>query len=86
VRKVGASLEIHSEFIYNAIAVRIYHLHERVKNMVSIETVKREITAAGNVTVHGYQTLRTDDIWETIHKDIPEVYLSMKKIVDDLSA
>ena len=42
----------------------------------------RSIAGLRDVTVHGYQTLRMIDIWETITKDIPQL---LKQIVEILN-
>jgi uncharacterized protein with HEPN domain len=33
----------------------------------------RSITGLRDVTAHGYQTLRMEDIWETVTQDIPRL-------------
>ncbi len=80
-----------NEMLKRAVAMTIINIGELVRVLSDEMKLKypsipfKEITATRNVTAHGYQTLRMDDIWETIHKDIPEFYLLMKKIVDDMS-
>lgn len=41
----------------------------------------RSMAALRDVTAHGYQTLRMEDIWDTIINDIPTVREQLKNIV-----
>ena len=40
-----------------------------------------EIIATRNVTAHGYQTLRFDDVWSTIQADIPELKIKIATLL-----
>ena len=41
----------------------------------------RSISGLRDVTAHGYQTLRMEDIWETITTDIPILQKQIKEIL-----
>jgi uncharacterized protein with HEPN domain len=41
----------------------------------------REISATRNVAAHGYQTLRFDDIWDTIINDLPVLSRQLKDLI-----
>jgi uncharacterized protein with HEPN domain len=40
----------------------------------------RSISGLRDVTAHGYQTLRMEDIWETITTDVPVLQRQIKEI------
>ena len=40
-----------------------------------------EIIATRNVAAHGYQTLRFDDVWNTIQADIPDLKTKIEKLL-----
>ena len=91
IRDISFSEFNGNEMLKRAVAMTIINIGELVRVLSDDIKLKypnipfKEITATRNVTVHGYQTLRMDDIWETIHKDIPEVYSLMRKMIDDMS-
>lgn len=41
-----------------------------------------EIIATRNVAAHGYQTLRFDDVWNTIKTDIPDLKTKIANLLD----
>jgi uncharacterized protein with HEPN domain len=41
----------------------------------------RSIAGLRDVTAHGYQTLRMEDIWETVSKDISELQENIKELL-----
>jgi len=43
----------------------------------------RSIAGLRDVTAHGYQTLRMDDIWETISEDIPILQKQLKALLGE---
>lgn len=76
-----------NEILKGAIAMTIINIGELVR-LLSDDVKQeysyipfKEMTAIRNVATHGYQTLRMDDIWDTVKNDIPIVYLRLKEIV-----
>ena len=43
----------------------------------------RSISGLRDVTAHGYQTLRMEDIWETVTTDIPFLQNQIKILLGD---
>ena len=41
-----------------------------------------EIIATRNVAAHGYQTLRFDDVWNTIQTDVPDLKMKIAKLLE----
>ena len=41
----------------------------------------RLITGLRDMTAHGYQTLRMDDIWKTVTIDIPSLQIQIKELL-----
>jgi len=68
-----------SEILMRAVCMTLINIGELVKLLT--EDVKqanqaipwRSIAGLRDVTAHGYQTLRMEDIWETVTKNIPQL-------------
>jgi len=43
----------------------------------------RSIAGLRDVTAHGYQTLRMEDIWETVTGDIPALHKLIERLLND---
>ena len=84
---------IESAFLINdekirAVCMTLINIGELVKLLT--EDIKRmnqaipwrSIAGLRDVTVHSYQTLRMEDIWETVTKDIPQLLTQIGEILD----
>ena len=43
----------------------------------------RSIAGLRDVTAHGYQTLRMEDIWETVSEDIPKLQRQIEEMLEN---
>jgi uncharacterized protein with HEPN domain len=70
-----------------AVCMTLINIGEKVKLLS--DSVKqgnptipwRSITGLRDVTAHGYQTLRMEDIWETVTVDIPLLQEQLQKML-----
>ena len=69
-----------------AVCMTFINIGELVKNLTDDFREKhshvrwRDIAGLRDIAAHRYQTLRTEDIWETIKQDIPILYEQISAI------
>ena len=69
-----------------AVCMTLINIGELVKNLSNEFREKhchikwRDIAGLRDTTAHRYQTLRIEDIWETIMHDIPILYMQIESI------
>jgi uncharacterized protein with HEPN domain len=78
---------VNDEKTKRAVCMTLINIGEMVKLLSesiradNSEVPWRSISGLRDVTAHGYQTLRMEDIWETIITDIPILKEQIEKIL-----
>jgi len=78
---------MHDEKTKRAVCMSLINIGEMVKLLSDQVKEKskaipwRQVAGLRDVTAHGYQTLRMEDIWETVTKDIPVFRAQIKELL-----
>jgi uncharacterized protein with HEPN domain len=78
---------INDEKTKRAVCMTLINIGEMVKliseelKAANAEIPWRSIAGLRDVTAHGYQTLRMDDIWETVATDVPVLRNQIEKLL-----
>jgi uncharacterized protein with HEPN domain len=78
-----------SEMVMRAVCMTLINVGELVKLLS--EEIKRQnqavpwraVAGLRDVTAHGYHTLRMEDVWETVTKEVPSFLMQIKAILDE---
>lgn len=76
------------ELLKRAACMTVINIGELVKNLsadcrMAYPAVPwREIAGFRDIAAHKYQTLRMEDVFETIHEDFPVLFEKIKNILD----
>jgi len=88
INNYDCALFVSDEKTKRAVCMTLINIGELVKLLSdSIKSSNsqipwRSISGLRDVTAHGYQTLRMEDIWETVISDIPVLREQVKKILE----
>jgi len=82
---------INDERLKRAVCMTLINIGELVK-LLSDQTKElspsipwKQVAGLRDVTAHGYQTLRMEDIWETVITDVPKLQTQIQKLLSNFA-
>jgi len=87
VKNVDFDGFMNNERLKRSVAMTLINIGELVRHLEKDFRKSRtdlpfdDIIGLRDIAAHGYKTLRFDDIWELVQKDVPELKQKIKNII-----